>query len=200
MPEQQTLVNQVVKEIKKTDKTGTNEYGNWTLYKLKFMQIDKTFSYFKKDGETLPDVGTNLLLVKYVEDKKGNTTYYTIKKIEIDPTSQSSQQRVSEPTYHQLASSDSGIKEISIFTAYAKDLFVAKMQTDKSIQEMPISEICKQAVLCGRAMYNLAIGKKATPKAAAPVSPPKVEEPPLPEVPFVDEQMDDPNFAENLPF
>ena len=211
MPEPITIVNQVVKEIIDSGKTGETEYGEWKLYKLKFMQSDKKFSWFAGIDDKIPAVGQNLLVVKYTEETKGKYTNYTIKKIEIDPTSQSSQQRVSEPTYHPVNESNN-IKEISIFTAYAKDLFVAKLQIDKKIinqesgEEMSIPEICKQAVLCGKAMFNLAIGKAkaTTAKPAAQPKPPaqpapKPEPVDVPDIPFGD-VVPPPEDESDLPF
>ena len=199
MPEPTILVNQKITEVT-FRKDGVSPKGNtpYKLYTVNLQGRSEDFSYFQDSDKPYLTAGMNVIVFKFTTSIKGKYTNHTINEIEIDPTSQSSQQRISEPTYHPVNESNN-IKEISIFTAYAKDLFVAKLQIDKKIinqesgEEMSIPEICKQAVLCGKAMFNLAIGKAkaTTAKPAAQPKPPaqpapKPEPVDVPDIPFGD--------------
>ena len=149
--ERKKLASLIIAEIKK-GKSGSSQYGDWTLYKIKFANRKETFSWFASNTDSIPRPKDSVLYLEYIEDTKDDKTFYTIKKMELEETSNVANSVEYVPPQNGNLFYKS--RDVGILTSYAKDLFIAKMQIDDNVKEMTVSEICKQSVLCGLAMYN----------------------------------------------
>jgi len=183
MSEKTTIVNQVIKEVKKGT-SGKGEWGHWTLYKIKFAQNDKTFSWFACDADIIPTPGMTALIVKYtVETSERNDKQYinyTIKNLEMDASNSVINNNF---TPNKSNAEFNDMKDISIYSSYAKDLIVAMLPYNKKMQESTHAQLCDAAILRGKRMFQIAKNnntKPAQPKPE-PVKQPEPEQHPEPE-------------------
>lgn len=71
-------------------KTGTTEYGKWTLYNIHFEGSERKFGYMGNDKKPVPFVGMKVPYLEYDEEEKekDGKVYknYNIKELKVDET------------------------------------------------------------------------------------------------------------------
>ena len=213
MPAPTILVNQKIAEVTfKID--GVSPKGNkpYKLYIVKLHGRNEEFSYFQDESKPYLTAGMNLVVLKFTTKPKGEYINHTINEVEIDPTSQtqSSQQRVSEPTYHPVNDKRIDLKDPCVFTSYAMEIAKTLLPYSGTLQKLSIGEISLQCVTSGLAMYRKAMNFVQKPTTAAkpatttqPKPPaqsaPKPEPVDVPNVPF-DDVVPPPEDESDLPF
>jgi len=211
MPEPTILVNQKITEVT-FRKDGVSPKGNtpYKLYTVNLQGRSEDFSYFQDSDKPYLTAGMNVIVFKFTTSIKGKYTNHTINEIEIDPTSQSSQQRISEPTYHPVNEKHIDLKDPCVFTSYAMEIAKTLLPYSGTLQKLSIGEISLQCVTSGLAMYRKAMNFVQKPTTAAkpatttqPKPPaqsaPKPEPVDVPNVPF-DDVVPPPEDESDLPF
>lgn len=165
--EKKRLTDQIISEITK-GKSGSSEYGDWTLYKIKLTQRKELFSWFASEKDTIPRPKDIILYMEYVENQKDNKTYYTIKKMEFGESNIATDDNYVPPST-KVNSTNTYDSATSMYVAYAKDLVIAAIPFNEELKKAKVKDLCDVVATCGKRMFEIASGKiipakKETPK------------------------------------
>lgn len=190
MPEHLTdFVITKVYEPKKDGKPieGEGEYGPWKLYNF---HTDKTakekFSFMWGGKKPIPTEGLKIKHMEYEEEKKGQYTNLSVKKLELADNSKPAE---STSTSSSPATYSGGNAEVSYWVRYISDIAIAIIANGGNLETADLDDIAKKIGRAGLIMMKESLGngqntpsksseggKAATKQTPPPLTTPENEE------------------------